>query len=367
MRILLVEPFFSGSHKQWTEAYRHHSSHEVEILSLPGRHWKWRMHGAAPVMADQCRDLDKPELIIASDMLDLAVFKALLPSSWTGIPIFIYFHENQLTYPWSDTDPDIRIRRDRHYAFINFTSALAADRVLFNSEYHRSSFLNALPDFLKAFPDHRPEFGLKMIESKSDVLPLGIDLKDVHIAQKQKKKKEKYVLWNHRWEFDKGPEEFFESLFQFQEEGIDFKLIVCGEKYAEAPAIFEKAKELLNDRIVHWGYAENRDAYIQLLKQSDILPVTSKQDFFGISIAEAVAAGVHPILPRRLSYPILFKELASFYEDRASFLGLFRAMLGQEQIELNEEKVHEFVNTYDWSVMSSRYDDYLVKYSTKAF
>ena len=38
MKVLLVEPFFSGSHRQWTEGLVKHSRHEIEILSLPGRH-----------------------------------------------------------------------------------------------------------------------------------------------------------------------------------------------------------------------------------------------------------------------------------------------------------------------------------------
>jgi len=47
MKILLVEPFFVGSHASWAKGYQQFSQHDVEILSLPGRHWKWRMYGGA--------------------------------------------------------------------------------------------------------------------------------------------------------------------------------------------------------------------------------------------------------------------------------------------------------------------------------
>ena len=47
MKILILEPFFTGSHKDWAEGFKFHSKHEVQILSLPGRFWKWRMHGGA--------------------------------------------------------------------------------------------------------------------------------------------------------------------------------------------------------------------------------------------------------------------------------------------------------------------------------
>ena len=47
MRIVLLEPFFSGSHQSWAEEFQENSQHNVELLTLPGRHWKWRMHGGA--------------------------------------------------------------------------------------------------------------------------------------------------------------------------------------------------------------------------------------------------------------------------------------------------------------------------------
>ena len=59
----------------------------------------------------------------------------------------VYFHENQASYPWSPNDRDIQYNRDTHYGFINYVSALTADHVFFNSEFHMNSFLNALPSF----------------------------------------------------------------------------------------------------------------------------------------------------------------------------------------------------------------------------
>ncbi|MCH6560361.1 DUF3524 domain-containing protein, partial [candidate division KSB1 bacterium] len=45
MNILILEPYFTGSHKAWAQGYQKQSKHRVEILSLPGNFWKWRMHG----------------------------------------------------------------------------------------------------------------------------------------------------------------------------------------------------------------------------------------------------------------------------------------------------------------------------------
>ena len=51
MQVLLLEPYLTGSHQAWAEGYARHSKHQVTILSLPGRWWKWRMHGGAVTLA----------------------------------------------------------------------------------------------------------------------------------------------------------------------------------------------------------------------------------------------------------------------------------------------------------------------------
>ncbi len=177
MKILLVEPYYTGSHAAWAKGYACHSQHHIDILSLPGRFWKWRMHGGAVTLARKFLNSNAaPDLILATDMLDLTTFLALTRHRTAGIPTTIYFHENQLTYPWSPTDRDIAQKRDKHYGFINYTAALAADSVLFNSGYHLESFLGALPNLLKHFPDYNELNTVKEIQSKSQILTLGLDL-----------------------------------------------------------------------------------------------------------------------------------------------------------------------------------------------
>ena len=77
-------------------------------------------------------------------MMDLTVFISLSRKKIKDIPIALYFHENQLSYPWKPDDRDVKHKRDMHYGFINFSSALAADKVLFNSEFHMNSFIENL-------------------------------------------------------------------------------------------------------------------------------------------------------------------------------------------------------------------------------
>ena len=134
MKILILEPYFTGSHKQWALGYKKYSKHEVKILSMKGQFWKWRMHGGAVTLAKQFKNKNyKPDLILSTDMLDLSTFLALTKTKACSA---IYFHENQLSYPWSPNDRDIIKQRDHHYSFINYVSALSADHVLFNSRFH---------------------------------------------------------------------------------------------------------------------------------------------------------------------------------------------------------------------------------------
>ena len=51
--IVLLEPYLTGSHAAWAEEYAAHSRHRVKVLGLPGRYWKWRMHGGAVSLARQ--------------------------------------------------------------------------------------------------------------------------------------------------------------------------------------------------------------------------------------------------------------------------------------------------------------------------
>ena len=53
MRILLVEPYYSGSHKAWADGYAQHSVHEVVVMSHEARFWRWRMQGSALTLAEQ--------------------------------------------------------------------------------------------------------------------------------------------------------------------------------------------------------------------------------------------------------------------------------------------------------------------------
>lgn len=359
MNITLVEPFFGGSHRQWAEGYRRQTAHQVQLLTLPGRHWKWRMHGAAVTLARQfLESAAAPDLLLAGDMLDLSTFLALLRPH-ARLPSAIYFHENQLTYPWSPEDPDIPLQRNNQYAFINYTSCLVADRLFFNSHYHRRSFLEALEPFLRQFPDFRELETVAAIEAKSEVLPLGLDLQSLNTGEPVSKPGKAVLLWNHRWEYDKDPDAFFRVLRRLQKDDVPFLLVVLGESFRKAPAVFDRARSLFSDQLLYIGYAADRKTYARWLWTADILPVTSRQDFFGGSTVEAIYCNCHPILPNRLAFPEHLPESVRaehlFNDEEELYRKLKEAVLRINEVRQRND-YRDFVARYDWSKLAPVYD-----------
>ncbi|MEM1323089.1 MAG: DUF3524 domain-containing protein [Bacteroidota bacterium] len=365
MKIALLEPFFAGSHRDWAEGYQQYSQHQIRLYTLAGRHWKWRMHGGAISLAKQFLDDNfQPDLLLATDMLDLTSFLALTRQQTAQLPVALYFHENQLTYPWSPEDQDVQLARDNHYAFINYSSALAADRLFFNSSYHRRSFLDALPSFLRQFPDRRSPENVELLKQRSEVLPLGLRLQRFQTHTTTQPNEHPLLLWNHRWEYDKNPDDFFRLLCQLQSEGLSFKLVVLGESYAKAPACFAEAQQQLKAKILHFGYTKHFADYARWLWQADILPVTSNQDFFGASVVEAIYCNTYPLLPDRLAYPEHIPEEQQqnhLYTDLDELYTKLKSTIQQVSNIRQANSTQDFVARYDWSILAAHYDATLMQ------
>ena len=367
MKILIIEPYYTGSHKSWSIGFKRNSSHSIKILSMKGHFWKWRMHGGAVTMANEFHSLNyKPDLILASDMLDLSTFVSLTKRETIGIPIVLYFHENQITYPWSKTDRDIMKNRDNHYGFINYTSALSADFILFNSNFHMNSFLNILPTFLKQFPDYNELETVNTIKQKSNVLYLGLDLGKFDKI-KTKKTKTPLILWNHRWEYDKNPELFFSVLKKIRSKGLNFSLAIIGENFSNSPTIFDSAKKDFKNQIIKWGYLNSRKNYAEWLCKSDILPVTSNQEFFGASVMEAIYCNTWPILPKRLTYPELIpRDLHNthLYQSEKELINKLTWAL-ENLSSIRKNKLKFISKRFDWKNISPIFDKTLTEVKEK--
>ena len=300
IRILALEPYYGGSHKAFLDGWITRSCHDWTVLSLPATKWKWRMRHSAITMAGQVTDAVNRgqgwDLLFCSDMLGLAEFIGMVPAAVRDLPRIAYFHENQLTYP-----VEHEREYDYHFAFSNMTTALAADRVWFNSAFHQTSFLAALQEFLRRMPDYLPLDRVEIIRERSVVKCPGID---IFPTRQKRREGPMRIVWAARWEQDKDPETLFAALRLLRKRKVDFRLsVIGGGNSRNLPEVFTRSRKIFNRQIEKWGYLESRDEYINALLWADVAVSTAKHEFFGITMAESAAAGAFPLAPDRLAYP----------------------------------------------------------------
>ena len=168
-RGLFVESFYGGSHRAFADGLVAHGGHALELLTLPGRAWRRRMRLGAQVLAERAKLLPEAfDFLLVTDMLDLPTFLALTRPRFAETPVLLFMHENQLTYP--------RLRGTRlnsWFGQINYLSALSADRVAFNSDYHRNDFVTALKRLSQQRNNWLEPAAIEAIRTKSTVLPVG--------------------------------------------------------------------------------------------------------------------------------------------------------------------------------------------------
>lgn len=361
LTIWLLTPYHTGSHRAWAEGFAAHSRHRVRLLTMSGYFWKWRMHGAALELAAQARELlaggERPDLLFATSMVNLPAFLALMRRELAELPIVLYMHENQLTYPLRPGE-----KRDLTYGMIQHLSMLAADRVCFNSTYHMESWFAELPRLLKHFPDYTHLETMAAARAKASVLPVGCDLQRLaaqRVSPAPPRSAAPLILWNQRWEYDKDPPTMLRALYALAEEGLAFRAALAGQNFRVQPLEFEEARLRLGDRLTHYGYVASEADYARLLWDSDIVISTALHEFFGVSIIEAIYCGCLPILPRRLSYPELIPaewHALCLYDDFAGLLERLRAAIAAPQPPAG---LREAAARFDWSALIEQYDDVL--------
>ena len=121
-----------------------------------------------------------------------------------------------------------------------------------------------------------------------------------------------HLLWNHRWEYDKGPDRLLKFLQALDQRSMPFRLSVVGERFRSYPKAFDRIREQFGHCIEHWGFLESREDYDHLLRQADIVISTALHDFQGLSMLEAMASGCVPLAPDRLAYREYVPELCRY-------------------------------------------------------
>jgi len=322
-KVLLLEPYYTGSHKVWADNFVRLSNHEVKLLTMKGKHWKWRMQGAAIFLAAEYLKLDfEPDVIICSSMMDVSVFKALIGGfDKRQVELIYYLHESQFSYPVSSHDSR---SEDFNYGFINYKSCLAADHVVFNSKYHQNEFFKHLSLLLHRLPDYKLLHNLEQLQLKSSVMPVGIEWSQISNCITEKRPST--LLWNHRWEHDKNPELFYKLVQYLSKAQLDFKLILLG-KAGNQSDIKEKILRDHSSKVIIEGHQDSYLDYLKAIGSATILPVCSDHDYYGISVLEAIASKVYPILPADKIYDSYLKDRKHFYNSPKELFEKVEALL----------------------------------------
>ncbi len=313
MKALLLSAYDAESHRLW----RHNLQAMFPLIQwhdliLPARYFAWRVRGNSLSWAFNHRATltDNYDFLLTTSMTDLSALRGFVPALGR-VPTLVYCHENQFAYP---ANPDPRAARPNPIEpqMLSLYTTLCADQLVFNSVYNRDTFLHGVAELLGKLPDHVPTGLIERLQH-AHVIPVPLS-EDVFVtAAPQRGVIEPDVLnivWNHRWEYDKGPALLLAIVEGLIASGVRFRLHLLGQRFRQAPAPLQQLQALLEGHCEgqgitpgHSGYIADRQAYCHLLTSADVVLSTALHDFQGLSLLEATALGCTPLAPRRLVYP----------------------------------------------------------------
>lgn len=126
----------------------------------------------------------------------------------------------------------------------------------------------------------------------------------VSMLKKKVTKKENIVIFPHRWDEEKNPQDFLKLAKRFR--GKDVKFLVCtsrkefrsnNKKLIDA---FYKEKEEGSNLEIKAGI--KKQEYYYLLAKSKVFWSSALQETFGYATLEALTFNCYPVVPNRLSY-----------------------------------------------------------------
>ena len=301
MHILLLSAYDADSHVRLrTGLAAQFPDAEITAIALPPRYYAWRAGGSALSFAERIprRDFD---VVLTMGPTDLAALLGLRPDL-TRARRLVYVHEHEFAYPDNAREQG---RVDRQMRQV--LALLAADAVLVNSRYAADSLLDGIRKLLAAMPDAVPKGLEDRIAERITVEP--VPLPDALFARPRQRPAGSggcwQLVWNHRHEWDKGPERLPPLLNALFSAGFDFRLHLLGQRFRRRPAALAQVEALLNKHPEHLGsigFVADRRAYLDLLGSTDLVISTALQEFQGLAVMDAVALGCVPCVPDRLAY-----------------------------------------------------------------
>ena len=378
MKILLLSAYDADSHQYWRKGLvENFPEHQWQVLTLPARYFSWRIRGNSMSWAfgKQGSILRQQyDLIIATSMTDLSSLRGFIPSL-ANTPSIVYFHENQFDYPTSN-----KARANVEPQILNLYTALAADKVVFNSQYNYQTLLEGAQRLLRKLPDQVPSNIVELITHKSSVIPVPLKALSLDTQAQQQAiktanwhqyaavealKKPLLISWAARWEYDKGPVKLLNIISCLEAQNIDYRLAILGQSFRQIPKEFDLIRERFSHRIDQFGYAQSQAEYFAWLQHSDIFLSTAEHEFQGLAVLEAVNLECIPVLPNRLVYPELFDEMFLYESDSDHSLEAQSAVSLMLEIKKHIAEGVDYSESlpnkcdYSWSGLKSPYQNLL--------
>ena len=305
-KVLLLSAYDATSHRAWRQRLvALFPELEWVELVLPPRHFNWRIRGNSLqwAMTEQKTLIRDYDLLIATSMVDLAGLRGLVPTL-SKLPTVVYFHENQFVYP-----AGLQRKENIEHQLVPLYSALCADRIVFNSQFNRQSFLEGARSLIKKLPDKLP---LTIIDRLTDsqVISVPVILSPDTQCKVEKASPNLEVIWNHRWEYDKGIDLLLELVAGIRDQALPIRLQIAGEQFRQQPPQFLDIDRILIEHARAAGMARGNFGfipawhdYVALLQRCDVVLSTALHDFQGLAMQEAAGAGCTPLAPNDLVYP----------------------------------------------------------------
>lgn len=357
MKVLLLSAYHADSHRLWLMGLmKHLPAIDWTVLSLPPRYFSWRIRGNSlswALLEKATLEADY-DVCVATSMTDLSALRGLVPKL-ARLPTAVYFHENQFAYPGSEQQ-----REGVEPQILNLYTALAADKLLFNSDYNRDSFLAGSDHLLSRLPDFVPRAEVAARFLGAEVLPVGIDIQDTLPRLVSERLS---VLWNHRWEYDKGPDRLLALVKECDHHGLKLDFYIAGQQFRQQPEAFTAIQTILLDsaslELKQWGFVADPEDYQSLMATCDVVLSTAIHDFQGLSVLQAVAAGCTPLVPDRLCYPQWFAS-QYHYVDGGEDIALEANSAATGLARLQTQKASAGLSSLDvsdlsWTRLAPRY------------
>lgn len=313
-RILLLSAYDANSHRYWRQQLQQQlSEFSWTQLALPARHFSWRIRSNAMQWASQeyARLTQSHDLLIATSMVDLATLRGLVPAV-AKLPTVLYFHENQFAYPVGK-----QRRENVEPLLVPLYSAMCAEQVAFNSAFNRTSCIEGARALSNRLPEALPVLLFEKLEA-SLVLPVPLHPPTARSSMNHQPDSIESaaeataleVVWNHRWEYDKGIELLAEIVGTVRERRLPIRFHIVGQQFRDRPKGFAaiennlvQISEQTGIARGEFGYVKDITDYQQLLKRAHVVLSTADHDFQGLAVQEACLAGCQALVPDALVYP----------------------------------------------------------------